>query len=214
MKLNRRETIALLGGLALPSFAQKKDDYLLLDQAEIDGVLAKAKRCPWAAEALQQLLARAEAVIAKPMEIPDRGGQWGHWYTCGKDGSPLVMDSPTRHRCPKCNTIYSGEPYDSIYTARVHGGNSSAVRDLGLAFRFTGREEFAKRAAALLAGYAEKYSSYPRHDPYNKDSVNSARVMSQALDESTWITPMAWGYTMVRSIIPGREAIEETWNPS
>jgi hypothetical protein len=195
----------------VPVHAEEKTNYLLVDQAEIEAALAKAKRCAWAGAALKELLARAEAAIAKPMEIPNRGGQWGHWYTCKKDGSPLVMDSPTRHRCPKCGTIYTGEPYDSIYVARVHGANSSTVRDAGLAYRFTGRPEFARRAADLLVAYAERYSSYPRHDPYNKDSVNAARVGSMVLDESTWVIPMAWGYCLVRSTLTPeqRKKIEE-----
>jgi hypothetical protein len=212
--LNRREALATLGAFAIPAVklaAGEAPNYLLLDQSEIDAVLAKAKRCDWAGDALRELLARAEAAIAKPIDIPDHGGQWGHWYACKKDGATLVADSPTKHRCPKCNTIYTGEPYDSVYIARMHSANSAAVRDAGLAFRFTGRPEFAKRASDLLLGYAQRYSSYPRHDPYNKDSVNSARVMSQVLDESTWVIPMAWGYSLVGSTLSqaDRKQIEE-----
>ncbi len=200
--LNRREALAALGaGVMAPGVRNQTADYLLIDQSEVESVLAKAKRCEWAAAALKELIARADGALAKPVDIPDRGGQWGHWYTCKKDGVGLVADSPVRHRCPKCNTVYTGEPYDSVYLARIHGANSSAVRDLGLAFRFTGRPEFARRTSELLLGYAKRYSSYPRHDPYNKDSVNSARVGSQVLDESTWVIPMAWGYTLVRSTL-------------
>jgi hypothetical protein len=212
--LNRREALAALGTFAIPAAVRASDttsSSILVDQSEIDAVLAKAKRCDWAGAALQELLARADAAIAKPIDIPNRGGQWGHWYACKKDGATLVADSPTRHRCPKCNTIYTGEPYDSVYLTRVHAGNSSTVRDAGLAFRFTDRPEFAKRAAELLLGYAQRYSSYPRHDPYNKDSVNSARVMSQVLDESTWVIPMVCGYSLIRSTLSqeDRKKIEQ-----
>jgi oligo-alginate lyase len=204
--LNRRQVLATLGAFAIsPSAgsaaASAPGNYLMLDQTEIEAVLAKAKRCEWAATALQKLLTAADTTLAKPIDIPNRGGQWGHWYTCKKDGSTLIADSPTRHRCPRCNTVYTGEPYDSVYLNGIHAANSGAVRDLGLAFRFTGRPEFAARVGELLTGYAKRYSTYPRHDPYNKDSVNAARVGSQVLDESAWIVPMCWGYSLVRSTL-------------
>jgi len=205
--LNRREALAAaLGGLSIPlRAAQAPDNYLVVDGTEIEAALAKAKRCEWAGALLKDLLARTEAAIAAPLDIPDRGGQWGHWYTCKKDGAGLVADSPTRHRCPKCGAIYTGEPYDSVYISRIHGTNGTTVRDAGLAFRFTGRPEFAKRSAELLLGYAKRYSSYPRHDPNNKDTVNAARVMSQVLDESVWIITMAWGYCLIRSTLTPAE---------
>ncbi|MCX6625942.1 MAG: alginate lyase family protein, partial [Acidobacteria bacterium] len=201
MALNRREVLAALGSLALPVRAEDKTDYLLINQAEIDGVKEKAKRCQWAGEALRQLMSSAEATVSKPAEIPDRGGQWGHWYSCPKDGVTLLADSPTKHRCPKCGAVYSGEPYDSVYITRVHGNNAAAMRDMGLAYRFTGREEFARRTAELLLGYAKRYPSYPRHDPNGKDTVNSARVMSQTLDESSWLISVVWGYALIRDTL-------------
>lgn len=180
--LNRREALATLSALAIPAVklaAEKAPNYLLLDQSEIDAVLAKAKRCDWAGDALKELLARAEAAIAKPIDIPDRGGQWGHWYACKKDGATLVADSPTKHRCPKCNTIYTGEPYDSVYISRLHSANSAAVRDAGLAFRFTGlagirqtrHRPAARLCPALLLVSAPRplqqrlREQRPRHEP-------------------------------------------------
>ena len=199
--MNRRQALAAFGGLTIPLSADDAGDYLMINQAEIDAAREKAKRFDWAAATLKELLSSAEETLSKPVEIPARGGQWGHWYACKKDGVQLVADSPTRHRCPKCGTVYTGEPYDSVYVARVHGANSSAMRGMALAFRFTGREEFARKTAQLLLGYAQRYLSYPRHDPQGKDSVNSARVMSQTLDESTWLIPVTWAYTLVRSTL-------------
>ena len=201
MEINRRQALAALGSLALPLKAEDKPDYLFINQAEIEAVKAKATRCAWAANGLKDLVKQAEEALAKPIHIPDRGGQWGHWYSCPKDGVTLVPDSPTRHRCPKCGTIYTGEPYDSVYITHQHGRNAAAMRDMGLAFRFTGRPEFAGRTAELLLGYAERYASYPRRDPNGKDTVNSGRVMSQTLDESTWLIPVTWGYALVRSTL-------------
>jgi hypothetical protein len=195
--MNRRTALAALGSWCLPLRGSKRSEYLLTSQSEIDAAEQKARRYDWAGAALKQLLARAETALASPLTIPDRGGQWGHWYSCKKDGTPLVTDSPTRHRCPKCGTVYTGEPYDSVVITRVHIKNSQAMRDMGLAFRITGHREFADKTQVLLAGYAERYLSYPRHDINGKDTVNAARVTSQTLDESTWLIPATWGYALV-----------------
>jgi hypothetical protein len=204
--MNRRQLLAILAASrAVPTFAANDENYLLITQSEIEAVKQKAQRAPWAKASLDKLMASAESALAEPVQIPDRGGQWGHWYVCKKDGVTLQADSPTRHRCPKCGEIYTGEPYDSVYLTRIHAQNSRLMRDFGLAYRFTGREEFARKSAELLAGYAAKYTTYPRRDNLGKDSVNGARVLSQTLDESTWVIPAVWGYAMVRSAMSARE---------
>ena len=47
-----------MGGLTIPLMAatdEKTTNYLLITQADIDAVLAKAKRCAWAGDALKDL---------------------------------------------------------------------------------------------------------------------------------------------------------------
>ena len=82
----------------------------------------------------------------------------------------------TAGRCPVCGTVYSGDPYDAVIVGRSHNRLSSAVRALGLAYRVTGRAEFARRAEEILVGYADRYRSYPRHDINGKDDVRGGRI--------------------------------------
>jgi oligo-alginate lyase len=211
--MNRRQAIGTIatattftsrGGAAVPA-VPADTDYLLITKDEIEAVKDKAKRLAWARAALDHLLNGAASDLAKPLDIPNRGGQWGHWYACKKDGARLVTESSTRHRCPRCGAVYTGEPYDSVALTWVHANNSRMMRDFGLAFRFTGREEYARRAGEMLAAYADRYLSLPRRDPDGKDTVNSARVMSQTLDESTWLIPIAWAYSLVRETLSAAE---------
>ncbi len=189
-------------GLALTAYAS---DYLLIDQAEIDAARRKAGNCAWAREALNDLVANADRALERGVDIPARGGQWPHWYSCSKDGARLVTDSPTRHRCPICNTVYSGDPYDAVVLYGVHSRNAQAMRDLGLAFRFTGRREFAARAAKILLGYADRYRSYPRHNTRGEDRVGGGKMSAQTLDESVWLIPVTWAYALVREILTADE---------
>jgi hypothetical protein len=85
----------------------------------------------------------AEGSLQTALEVPSRGGQWGHWYVCKKDGVTLVADSPVRHRCPQCGEVYTGYPYDDVYLTRIHAANAAAMRNMGLAYRITGKRAFA-----------------------------------------------------------------------
>ena len=195
--------ILLAGSLCLlGTQAAAQDNYLLVSRAEIRAARKKADKHAWARAALKQLVADAEAALARPVKIPDRGGQWTHWYSCPKDGVGLRTDSPTEHRCPRCGTVYRGDPYDAVVITREHSAWSRAVRDLGLAFRFTGRAEFARRAGEILTGYADRYAKYPRHNTRGEDRVGGGKLLAQTLDESVWLIPVAWGYSLVRDTLP------------
>ena len=178
-------------------------DYLLVNDAEIRAALEKAGRCAWARVALDRVMAEAEEAVRVPVPVPAGVGQWPHWYSCKKDGAALRTESPTVHRCPVCGTVYRGDPYDAVVAGRTHNRLSSAVRALGLAYRFSGREEFARRAAEILTAYADRYARYPRHDINGEDNVRGGRIMAQTLDESTWLIPVTWGYALVRDRLDG-----------
>ena len=187
--------------------ALAKDNYLLIDQAGIDAAKRKAEAQPWAKRALDAILSRAERELKLKVELPPRGGQWGHWYSCKKDGVRLVTDSPTAHRCPICGTVYHGDPYDAVLFSAAHSKWSQAVRDLGLAYRFTGRKEYAEKAGEVLLAYADRYASYPLHDKDGKAKVGGGHILAQTLDESVWLIPVAFGYVLVRDALPAATRI-------
>jgi len=185
-------------------------NYLLVDEAALQAAQRKAESQPWAGRVLQQLLSGAEQALRELPPVPERGGQWPHWYSCPRDGATLQTISDTEHRCPVCGTVYTGDPYDAVIIYRVHNRLSRAARDLGLAFRFTGREEFAQRAARILTDYADRYRSYPRHNIYGEDKIGGAKATAQTLDESVWLIPLAWAYALVRETMDqeAREHVE------
>jgi len=188
--------------LSVAAVLAAQPSYLLIDEAGIQVARRKAESLPWARRALDNLLAAAERDLHELPPIPERGGQWPHWYSCRRDGATLRTVSPTEHRCPVCGEVYRGDPYDAVFIYRVHNRLSRAARDLGLAFRFTGRREFARRAGEILNGYADRYLSYPRHNTQGEDRVGGARATAQTLDESVWLIPLAWAYALVRETLP------------
>jgi hypothetical protein len=179
-----------------------RDNYLLIDQAGIAAAKRKAEIQPWAKAALDSILTRAASDLKRPVTLPPRGGQWPHWYSCKKDGVQLVTDSPTAHRCRVCGAVYQGDPYDAVIFYREHSGWSQAVRSLGLAYRFTGRKDYADKAGEILIAYADHYATYPLHDINGNPKVGGGHIMAQTLDESVWLIPVAFGYALVREALP------------
>ncbi len=178
-----------------------KDNYLLIDQAGIDAAKKKAESQPWANAALQSILNRAAQDLKRAVTLPPRGGQWPHWYSCPKDGTQLITDSPTSHRCRVCNTVYHGDPYDAVVFYGEHSNWASAIRNFGLAYRFSGKAEYAAKAAEILTAYADRYASYPLHDKDGNPKTGGGHIMAQTLDESVWLIPVAFGYALVRETL-------------
>jgi len=197
--------------LSLAGAPLAKDSYLLIDQAGIDAAKHKADSLPWAKAVLNEILTRAARDLKKPVVLPERGGQWPHWYSCKKDGAQLVTESYTSHRCPVCKTVYHGDPYDAVVLSRDHNNWSNAIRNFGLAYRFSGNLEYAQRAGEILTAYADKYASYPLHDKNAEPKVGGGHIMSQTLDESVWLIPVAFGYALVRDQLSeaSRKQIEQ-----
>lgn len=216
MSLHPTRRQAIAGMAALPFSARAgaappSETWLLIDKHEIDAARVRADKFPWAKASLDEILATARQALAAKIELPDRGGQWPHWYSCKRDGVRLQTVSPTEHRCPQCGTVYRGEPYDSVVIERIHSRYSRSVQSLGLAFRFTGDATYARRAAGILTAYAARYASYPLHNVNGEPKVGGGRISSQTLDESVWLIPMAWGYALVRETMdqPARERVEK-----
>ncbi|MEO8369907.1 MAG: heparinase II/III family protein [Candidatus Solibacter sp.] len=208
----RRAVVLGAAGIpfALRGALSAADNWLLTDRQELEAAKLKAAKIPSAKGALDDVLRSARQALTAKIELPDRGGQWPHWYSCKRDGVKLETVSPTLHRCPKCSAEYTGEPYDSVVLYGVHSAYARAIRDLGLAFRFTGDAAFARRAGDILSAYAAKYTTYKRHNTAGEDKIGGGRIMAQTLDESVWLIPAAWGYCLVRETLaaPQRERIE------
>jgi oligo-alginate lyase len=188
--------------IALPATPLAKDNYLLIDQTGIDSARHKAETQPWAKAVLDSILTEAARDVKQAVALPPRGGQWPHWYSCKKDGAQLATVSPTSHRCPVCGTVYHGDPYDAVIFYREHSGWAQAVRNLGLAYRFTCRREYAEKASEVLLAYADRYAGYALHDINGNSKVGGGHIMAQTLDESVWLIPVTFGYALVRDALP------------
>jgi len=114
-------------------------------------------------EVVARRIRRADAALRAKLVFPPRGGQHNQWYQCDKCQVALKTVDPTHHRCPKCGTVYSGEPYDDVLFSRRHRRNLARMLDAAWAFAITGEARYAAFAKQVLLGYAQRYRTYPYH---------------------------------------------------
>lgn len=195
---------------------------LLLDTSDFERMNKLASGEAWAASVRNGIISAAEqwpsAHNARfgltEWSVPPEGGQWTHWYVCPQHGAALQYALPDRHICPVDKRVFTGWPYDQVIYTRRNSDNSQAARDNALAWRLTGRIEFARAAAKILLAYADVYNSYALHDTNGRpDTRTGARVGAQTLDESVWLIPVAWAYDLIADsgvLTPAEQAhIEE-----
>ncbi|MGD9498567.1 MAG: heparinase II/III family protein, partial [Armatimonadota bacterium] len=170
---------------------------LLLAKDDIPRIRTRIEQQAWAREAWERIRAGADGWLAREVALPDRGGQWSHWYTCEKCGGALRTVSPTQHQCRECGATYTGWPYDDVVIGREHHGLSNAVRDLGLVYALTGESVYAAKAREILLGYAQRYLTYPLHNIRGEATGGAVHVGAQPLDEATWLIPLVQGFDCI-----------------
>lgn len=172
---------------------------LVLREDEIAAINTKIETQEWAQGAFDVLTGQVQNWLGRKIEIPERGGQWPHWYACEDCGVRLETASPTEHKCPKCDRVYSGEPWDSVPLTAVHQELSQALLSLGVYYALTGDLDAARKAAQILLGYAEQYPHYPIRDHNLKtDTPWATKVSWGTLGESVWLIPVCAGYDLIR----------------
>jgi hypothetical protein len=195
--------LALAFFLALPCLA---DPRLLLAPADLDRIRKLAAEQPWAAQIVRNLLRASDEWPAqhvreyglKEWALPSEGAGWSHAYVCPEHGVRLTQKAG-KNLCPIDGKDYHGWPIDQVVYMHRNDNNAQFVRDLGLAWRLTGKPEYLEKARRIVNAYSEIYPRLPIHDNNNKlDTKTGARIMSQTLSEAGWLMPLAFGYDLVR----------------
>lgn len=143
------------------------------------------------AAGVRQVTARVDTArgrLADEVNFPPRGGQHNQWYQCDACQRALTTLSDTRHRCPGCNKVYTGPPYDDVVFSRRHRQNLQRASDAAWAYALSGERAFAADAHAILRGYADRYEAYPYHsndrDPTRKRD-SGGHLLEQTLSEAS-----------------------------
>ena len=146
---------------------------------------------------------RAKRFVNEPVNFPPRGGQHNQWYQCDQCEIALRTIDATHHKCPRCEKVYSGAPYDDVIFSRQHGRNLQQMLTAAWAYAIAGDERFAQYAAGVLLGYAERYTQYPYHSASRETQSSWGRKAGGHLYEQTLTEASA----LARSIAPAYDLI-------
>lgn len=158
---------------------------LLLNAEGIAQLKQRIASARWAKATWSELKADADKLIAAPVELPPRGGNWSHNYVCPTHGARLSQGRKLaawewEHTCPVGPHTLRGDPskakldFDGNAISGVHGRLAHQIVDHGLVFQVTGDARHAARAREILLAYADRYRTYPLHD--NQGKIGRAHV--------------------------------------
>jgi len=193
---------------------------LLLDRQDIVALQQRIAQSPWP-ERWAAYKAGVDKSLARPIDLPPRGGNWSHNYVCPEHGARLKQGKRIgpwewEHRCPVGNHILRGNPakanldFDGNAIMAAHGDYARLVADAGVVYQVTGDRRYADKARDILLAYTAKYLAYPRHDNRGR-SKGGGRIASQSLTEASWLIGMAQGADLIWDTLSAdqRRAAEE-----
>jgi len=172
---------------------------LFLDQAGFDRIRNSTGEVQVTMS--RQFIREAEALLKDPPEIPAEGGGWIFDLYCPKDNAQFQRVAPGQFVCPSEHLTNANPKAEAAWRTTQHDRAAQGAQTLGLAYRLTGRREFAKLAADLLLRYAELYDGYVRHDRWGRTgffAFMGGKRYAQALDEAVNLIPCAWAYDLIR----------------
>jgi oligo-alginate lyase len=207
-------------GASVPQLALPPHPRLLLDRRGVVELKARIATASWARKSWADLKASAGKAMAKPLDLPPRGGNWSHNYVCPTHGARLergkrIAPWQWEHFCPVGPHILYGNPskasldFDGNAMGEVHNSYAEQVISEGLLYQVTGDARYARRAREILVAYAERYLQYPLHDNQGKPN-RGGHVASQSLSEASWLIDMAQGADLVWDTLSesDRDALE------
>lgn len=154
---------------------------------------------------------RADKAMSDTLYFPPEGGQHNQWYQCADCQIALETIDAHHHKCPECEKIYSGFPYDNVLYSRRHSRNFSVAEDAAWAWAVTGDRKYAEFSARILSGYAERYLKYPMvHADAGDTKIEVAaqkngkyrtagHIAEQTLNESMLMIPLVTAYDLIRN---------------
>lgn len=145
-------------------------------------------------------LREADALLAKPVELPEGYGEWIFYYACPDDGTALQPLNLLEHRCPKCGKVYKDDRTVAAYRASLHYAVEQACEKLGWAYAYSGDARYAAEVKRILLKLAHDYPTYPdRRDRWGHTGLFAplgGRRFVQSLDEAVGIIRLAKGYDL------------------
>ncbi|MFA5857517.1 MAG: heparinase II/III family protein [Elusimicrobiota bacterium] len=179
--------------------SQKQRPYIIVNKDKVAEIKERIQKYEWAKTIADRLIKQANNIVATPVNIPDTGGEWTHYYACRQCGRTLdYVDG--KNWCPVCKLDHPGMPYDGVVVSRKHHAILDNLFNVSIVYALTSDTRYAKHVRDVLTGYAERYRNYPLHGVRSRTNDKSwGHVFSQTLDEAVTFISVVWAYDIICS---------------
>ncbi len=144
---------------------------------------------PWLRRLAADLAGEVREEHRKGVRVPAATGQCEQWYACPVHGATLRMEGPRRHVCPADGRVFSGWPYDDVWTTKEHKRLARLCRQAAVVYALTDDSAALSVARSIVTQYAARYRNYPQHDIHGRPG-RGGKVLAQSLDDAAWLVPI------------------------
>lgn len=140
----------------------------------------------------------AAPLVEAPPEVPEGKAMLSQdGGLCARDGSPLAFDPFNRdeHHCLRCGAVYSGERHLEWWLGWYHLWLAERAVHLALLGGLRDDAAAATSAAAIVAGYADRYHGYPLRDCV----LGPSRLFFSTYLESIWLVGIVGAADLLRA---------------
>ncbi|MHB0939574.1 MAG: heparinase II/III domain-containing protein [Armatimonadota bacterium] len=176
--------------------------------------LAAWKADPARKDEVAKTIAAADGLLAKPLQVPQKSGDWIFYYACPDDDATLRAETPEKHVCPRCGKVYTDERTCAAYRTQLNYQIDRNCRALALAYALTGDAKYARPVRDAMLEMARLYPTFERHDRWGRKgplaSIGGWRY-AQLLDEAVALIDLSQAYDLIAGglTVDERKTIEE-----
>ncbi len=147
-----------------------------------------------------RILAQGDELLKKDLYVPEKEGQWIFYYNCTNDNTRLKAETPEKHVCPTCKTVYTDERTLAAYRAFQNYMLEHDCEHLADAYYVSRDEKYARHLRKALLEIARIYPTLQRHDKEGRtgdQSHTGGRRFAQSLDDAIDALTLARAYDAV-----------------
>jgi len=176
----------------------------IFTRTELDRLARRARSAAFQ-PALDRLRREVDEFSAMRLAVPELPGGYYHDFICPEHGVELRFDPhrPTEHHCPVDQARFAGEKFDAAWRWFVNHQLAESALRLAVLWRVDGNEIHRETVRRILLEYAARYEFY---GTCPRPGVNPGVATYTTLDESVWIIPLAWAFSLIRETLPAVES--------
>jgi len=171
---------------------------------ELDNLARRARGAAFQ-PALDRLRREVDEFSAMRLAVPELPGGYYHDFICPEHGVELRFDPhlPTEHHCPVDGARFAGEKFDAAWRWFVNHQLAESALRVAVLWRVEGNEIHRETVRRILIEYAARYEFY---GTCPRTGVNPGVATYTTLDESVWIIPLAWAFSLVAETLSAAES--------